>query len=93
VTLCRRAQHVRRLAFLLAGNMCCGVNGEDLIVRLAPDDADALLASEQGARPMDFTGRPMRGRLFVAPAASGDDSDLGRWVARAEAFAASWRRK
>ena len=58
------------IAFLVAGNMCCGVNEDDLIVRLDPDQADELLASESGARPMDFTGRPMRGWLFVAPEAT-----------------------
>jgi hypothetical protein len=77
------------VAFLIAGNMCCGVNGEDLVVRLEPGDAEGLLVSEAGARPMDITGRPMRGWLFVAPEATGEDADLERWVRRAEAFASS----
>jgi TfoX/Sxy family transcriptional regulator of competence genes len=75
------------IAFLVAGNMCCGVNEDDLIVRLDPDQADELLASESGARPMDFTGRPMRGWLFVAPEATAEDADLESWVRRAEEFA------
>lgn len=77
------------VAFLVAGNMCCGVHGEDLIVRFAPGEADGLRASERGARPMDITGRPMRGWLFVAPEATAEDRDLERWVRRAEAFASS----
>jgi TfoX/Sxy family transcriptional regulator of competence genes len=77
------------IAFLVAGNMCCGVIGEDLTARLAPSEADALLRSEEGARPMDFTGRPMRGWLFVAPDATVEDADLERWVRRCESFAAS----
>ena len=77
------------IAFLIAGNMCCGVLGEDLIVRLAPDDAAALMASEPGTRPFGVTGRPMRGWLFVAPEATGEDADLERWVDRAESFASS----
>jgi TfoX/Sxy family transcriptional regulator of competence genes len=77
------------LAFLVAGNMCCGVHGEDLIARLAAADGDALLEAEPGVRPMDFTGRPMRGWLFVAPEATAENADLERWVRRCEAFAAS----
>ena len=42
------------IAFMLAGNMCCGVIGEDLLVRLG-DDAERALA-EPHTRPMDFTG-------------------------------------
>ena len=46
------------LAFLLNGNMACGVRGEDLIVRVAAEAADAALG-EPGTRPFDLTGRPM----------------------------------
>ena len=77
------------IGFLVAGNMCCGVNGDDLVVRLDSGDAEDLLGSEPGARPMDLTGRPMRGWLFVAPAATAADADLERWVRRAEAFASA----
>ena len=77
------------IAFLVAGNMCCGVNRADLVVRLDPDDAEGLLDAEEGARPMDLTGRPMRGWLFVSADATAADADLERWVRRAEAFAAS----
>jgi TfoX/Sxy family transcriptional regulator of competence genes len=77
------------LAFLLAGNMCVGVHEELLIARLAQEEADELLDSEPGVRPMDFTGRPMRGWLFVEPEATAEDADLERWVRRCEAFAAS----
>jgi TfoX/Sxy family transcriptional regulator of competence genes len=77
------------VAFLLGGNMCCGVIGDDLIVRLDPPQAERLLAFESGARPMDFTGRPMRGWLYVAPEAIAEDADLETWVGRAEDFASS----
>jgi TfoX/Sxy family transcriptional regulator of competence genes len=77
------------IAFLLAGNMCCGVYRDDLIVRLDPDEATSLMESESGARAMDITGRPMRGWLMVAPEATAEDEDLERWVRRAEAFAGS----
>jgi TfoX/Sxy family transcriptional regulator of competence genes len=77
------------IGFLVAGNMCCGVHGDELIVRLDTDRADELLSSEQHARRMDITGRPMRGWLLVAPEATAEDADLERWVRRSEAFASS----
>ena len=77
------------IGFLLAGNMCCGVYRDDLIVRLDPEEAGELMESESGARAMDITGRPMRGWLLVAPEAIAEDADLERWVRRAEAFAGS----
>jgi TfoX/Sxy family transcriptional regulator of competence genes len=76
------------VGYLIAGNMSVGVIGDDLIVRVDPDDAEAMLA-EPGARPFDFTGRPMKGWLFVAPDATAEDEDLERWVRRGEEFAAS----
>lgn len=77
------------IAFMVGGNMCCGVNGDDLVVRLDPDRADELLESEAGVRPFDMTGRPMRGWLMVAPEATAEDADLEPWVRRAEEFASS----
>jgi TfoX/Sxy family transcriptional regulator of competence genes len=77
------------LAFLVGGNMCCGVAGDDLIVRLDRDRADELLKSESGARPFDMTGRPMRGWLLVEPEAIAGDAELESWVRRSEEFASS----
>jgi len=74
------------IAFMAHGNMCCGVSGEDLMVRLGEDGADAAL-DELGARPMDFTGRPMKGYAFVGPAGTATDAVLGGWVRRTLAFA------
>jgi hypothetical protein len=69
------------LCFMLDGRMCSGVLGADLIVRVRPDDfADAL--SEPGARPMDFTGRPMKGFLFVDRRGTGTDEGLAEWIDR-----------
>jgi TfoX/Sxy family transcriptional regulator of competence genes len=76
------------IAYLVAGNMACGVMGEDLMVRMAPPDA-AALESEPGARRFDMGGRPMKGWLLVAPEITADDGDLERWVRRGEEFAAS----
>ena len=52
------------LAFLLGGNMCCGVVGDELMVRVgAAAYSEAL--TQPYARQMDFTGRPMRGMVYV----------------------------
>ena len=76
------------LAFLLHGNMACGVRGDDLIVRMAVEEADAAL-EEPGARPFDMTGRPMKGWLLVAADGHAEDDDLRRWVGRGVAYAGS----
>jgi hypothetical protein len=81
------------VAFLIAGNMCCGVWRDDLIVRLDRDAAEQLLGSEPGVREFDVTGRPMRGWLFVEPGAVAEDEDLATWIDRAESFAASLGKK
>ena len=75
------------LTFMIGGNMCCGVNNDELIVRLDPDHEEEALARPH-ARPMDFTGRPMRGFITVQP--DGLDGDrLDRWVHEAVALAAA----
>jgi len=75
------------LTFMVAGHMCCGVNGDDLIVRLDPDHEDEALARRH-ARPMDFTGRPMTGFVTVQPEGL-KGAQLNRWVQEAVARAES----
>ena len=59
------------LAFMLGGHMVCGVVRDTLMVRLGPAGADRAL-DRPHVRPMDFTGRPMKGMVFVeAPALRG----------------------
>jgi TfoX/Sxy family transcriptional regulator of competence genes len=55
------------LAFMLGGHMACGVVKDALMVRLGPEGADRAL-KQPHVRPLDFTGRPMRGMVFVEPA-------------------------
>jgi hypothetical protein len=76
------------LAFLLHGNMACGVRGDDLMVRVSPEVGDAALA-DPGVRPFDMTGRPMKGWLLVAPDGHAEDDDLRRWVDRGLTHAGS----
>src|SRR5262245_28524745 len=53
------------VAFLRNGRMCCGVVGQDLVVRVIESDMEKALR-ERHVRPMDFTGRPMRGFVYVS---------------------------
>lgn len=76
------------LALMVDGHMCCGVIGEDLVVRLGEEGGDAAL-DEPHTRPMDFTGRPLTGFIYVAPPGVRTDTDLRSWVDRALAFVAT----
>ena len=76
------------LAFMARGHMCCGLVRARLMVRVGPNEYERLLA-EPHARPMDFTGRPMRGFLYVEPAGGATARALRTWVGRALAFADS----
>jgi TfoX/Sxy family transcriptional regulator of competence genes len=80
------------LAFLVGGNMAVGIVKDELMVRVGPE-AHASALAEPHARPMDFTKRPMRGFVFVAPAGFAEDADLTRWVGRGVRFAGSLPRK
>jgi TfoX N-terminal domain len=76
------------IGFLLHGNLCCGVNGADLVVRLAHKDADDLLV-DPNVRAMDIVGRPMKEWLYISPTGVRTTRQLGGWVNRAVAFASS----
>jgi TfoX/Sxy family transcriptional regulator of competence genes len=76
------------IAFMVGGNMAVGVIKDDLMVRLDPADAEKALA-EPHARPMDFTGRPMKGMVYVDRSGTADEEDLASWVDAGADFAAS----
>lgn len=76
------------LAFMLNGNMCCGVEGNNLVVRTGPESYEEALA-RPGARLFDFTGRPMRGFVYVQRDALASAPALREWVGLAVAFAGS----
>ena len=76
------------LAFLLAGNMLCGIVGQDLMVRVGPDRHWEALAAPH-ARPMDFTGRPMNGMVYVGPKGCATDDMLRSWIDQGLSFAGS----
>jgi TfoX/Sxy family transcriptional regulator of competence genes len=76
------------LCFTVHGNMAVGVTGDDLMVRLAPEEGEAALA-ELGARSMDFNGKPMKGFVFVGAEGLNTERMLKAWVDRGVAFASS----
>lgn len=75
------------LCFMVGGNMFAGVVRDELMVRVGADGFDEALARPH-ARPMDFTGRPMKGMVFVGAKGIAADKDLKAWVKRAFDFAA-----
>lgn len=74
------------VAFMVRGHMCCGLAKERLMIRVDPAEYEDLLA-EPHAAVMDFTGRPMRGFLYVDPEGLADAAALRRWLAPALRFA------
>lgn len=76
------------IAFMVGGNMAVGVIGEELMVRLDPADAEQAL-TEPHTRPMDFTGKPIKGMVYVDSAGTEADEDLTAWVEAGADFAAS----
>jgi len=73
------------LSFLRDGRMCAGVVGEDLVVRIVDEEIPSVLRRAH-VRPMDFTGRPMRGFVYVAPDAIETDDALREWIDKGLAF-------
>lgn len=73
------------LCFLVNGKMCLGVTERRLMVRLDPAEEEQAL-QRPGCKPMDFTGRPMRGYVFVHPEGYESDAALRHWVELALAF-------
>ena len=74
------------LAFLCKGRMCCGIVGNDLMVRVPIDEFDVVLRTPH-VRPMDFTGKPLRGFVYVSPPGFRTASALLAWLSRGERVA------
>jgi len=74
------------LCFLLGGNMCAGIVREELMLRVGPDAYQTALARPH-AREMDFTGRALKGMVYVGTDGFANDADLSGWLQLAVAFA------
>lgn len=70
------------VAFMVNEKMCVGVIKDDLMVRINPNLHETLV-EKPGARPMDFTGKPMQGYLYVEEAALKQKRSLEFWINKA----------
>lgn len=73
------------LTFMVNGKMCVGVHEEELMVRLDPDVYENALKRD-GCREMDFTGKPMKGFVFVSPKGASNKEYLDYWISLALDF-------
>lgn len=80
------------LAYLSNGKMFAGILNKDLVVRVGPEEHDKALR-ESHTRPMDFTGRPMKGYIYVSPDGVKNTAQLVRWLSKGLDFVASFRAK
>jgi TfoX/Sxy family transcriptional regulator of competence genes len=84
-TLLRRKRSVTQkkmfggICFLVNGNMCCGVEGDKLVVRVGPEHYEQLL-QRRHVKPMDFTGRPLRGFIYVMSEGLSGQKTLHSWL-------------
>jgi hypothetical protein len=76
------------VGFLVNGNMACGVNKDNLIVRVSPEKHDSLLKKAH-TKPFDLTGKPMKGWLLVGPEGVKTVKQLGRWIQEGVEFAST----
>lgn len=73
------------VGYLIQGNMACGVNGNNLIVRVGPERTQEALAKAH-TKLFDMTGRPMTGWIVVEPEGISQETELERWVAQGVEF-------
>jgi len=77
------------LTFMIGANMCCGILGEDLLVRVGPENHESALA-EPAARPFEMGQRgPSAGFILVGRGGTDTEKDLTMWVRRALTFNAT----
>ena len=67
------------LCYMVDGKMCLGIVKDHLMARVGTEVYDSLL-SKPGCKPMDFTGRPMKGYVFVDPEGIDLDDELSTWI-------------
>ncbi len=67
------------LCFMVSNQMCCGIVKETLMLRVGPDNYENCLATKH-ASEMDFTGKAMKGMIYVAPEGFDSDAKLKNWI-------------
>ncbi len=76
------------LCFMVSNHMCCGIVGDTLMARVGPECYEECLNKEH-AKEMDFTGKAMKGMVYVSPEGIEDDSEFEYWVGICESFVKS----
>lgn len=70
---------------MVAGHMCCGVAKDELMFRVGPERYAAALR-EPHARPCNFTGRPLKGLVLVAPEIIRSKKETAKWLGWSQQF-------
>lgn len=68
------------VCYMVDGKMCLGVLGNEMMCRIDHDLFDKLVEMP-GCRPMDFTGKPMKGYVFVSAEGMKTKKQFDLWVA------------
>jgi len=66
-------------AFMINEKMCIGIVGDELMLRVLDEEYETLLEKNY-VRPMDFTGRIMKGFVYIEEQALKTDNDLFQWI-------------
>lgn len=80
------------IGYMLNGNMCVGIYKEFLVLRLGIERAEKIL-DEPHSKPMDLTGKVMKGWVMVAPDGMAEDAQLRRYVDEAVSFVETLEKK
>lgn len=67
------------LCFMVSNHMCCGIVKDTLMARVGPDKYEKCLVKKH-AREMDFTGKSMKGMVYVSPEGLKSDAGLANWL-------------
>lgn len=76
------------LCFMVRNHMCCGIVGDTLMARVGPDQYEDCLAHEHVSE-MDFTGKALKGMVYVSGKGIASDTELKKWIDRCLKFVSS----
>lgn len=80
------------IAFMVNGNMSVGIVGDELMLRVGAEKAEELLKLDH-VKEMDFTGKPLKGFVYVEPEGFETDPELEKWVMCGVEYAKSLPKK
>lgn len=73
------------LAYMIDDKMCVGIVRDMFMARVGPDYYEEAL-QQHGVSPMNFTGKAMKGYVFVDPGAVSSDAELQKWIEKCLEF-------